>query len=177
MILTTTRLTLRPMAQTDAPALHAILGDPEAMRFWHRPAIPRLAVVEDMVREQIAARNLCHYWTVWREHDAIGSCDLSLIDREEGSAETGFLFRRDQWGLGFAGEAMAALVRHAFGDFGLSLLVARTHLGNAAARRTLERLGFGQEWVIAGYAPAPGLRMDCTVYVLRRQESITQNGV
>jgi ribosomal-protein-alanine N-acetyltransferase len=176
MNLVTERLVLRPMVQEDAGALFAILGDPESMRFWHRPAISRLAVVEEMVREQIAAHAFCRYWTVWRAGDAIGSCDLSLIDPERGSAETGFLFRRDQWGLGFAGEAMAALTGHALGGFGLNLLIAKTHIDNALARLVLQRLGFVLDHIAADHAPAPGIKMDCAVYALRRQASIAQKG-
>jgi ribosomal-protein-alanine N-acetyltransferase len=167
MLLTTKRLALRPMAQSDAPALFAILGDSEAMRFWHRPPIARLAVVEEMVREQIAAGPLCRYWTVWRGDDAIGSCDLSFISPEDGEAQVGFLFRRDQWGFGFALEAMAAVTAHAFGPLGLSLLVARTDVNNARARRLLERLGFVLERVQEGEEPAPGIRMDVAVYLLQ----------
>jgi len=167
MILPTKRLALRPMAQSDASALFAILSDPEAMLYWHRPPIARLAVVEEMVREQIAAGPLCRYWTVWREGDAIGSCDLSFISPEDGEAQAGFLFRRDQWGQGFAQEAMAAVTAHAFGPLGLSLLVARTDVKNARARRLLERLGFVLERVQAGEAPSPGIRMDVAVYLLQ----------
>ena len=165
MILTTQRLTLRPMAQSDAPALFAILSDPEAMRFWHCPPIARLAVVDEMVREQIAAGPLCRYWTVWRAGDAIGSCDLSFISPEDGEAQAGFLFRRDQWGQGFAGEAMAAVTAHAFGPLGLSLLVAKTRVENIRARRLLERLGFVLERVQA--EEAPGIRRDVAVYLLQ----------
>jgi [ribosomal protein S5]-alanine N-acetyltransferase len=165
MFLTTKRLALHPMAQSDAQALFAILGDPEAMRFWHRPPIARLAVVEEMVREQIAAGPLCRYWTVWREGDAIGSCDLSFISPEDGEAQAGFLFRRDQWGQGFAGEAMAAVAAHAFGTLGLSLLVAKTHIENIRARQLLERLGFVLERVQA--EDTPGVRMDVAVYLLQ----------
>jgi RimJ/RimL family protein N-acetyltransferase len=75
MDLTTTRLALRPQAPADAPALFAILHDPEAMRFWNRPPVSRLAVVEETVREQQAAMaaGLCRYWTAWEGDDAIGS--------------------------------------------------------------------------------------------------------
>ena len=168
MILATERLILKPMVQDDAPALHAILGDETAMRYWHRPAIARLAVVEEMVREQIAAQDICRYWTVWRGPDAIGSCDLSLIEWAQMRAETGFLFRRDQWGHGFAREAMAAVAGHAFEILELELLIAKTHAQNAAARRVLERLGFALEQIAGNYAPAPGLKMDCAFYTLRR---------
>jgi ribosomal-protein-alanine N-acetyltransferase len=164
MNMTTKRLRLKPMAQSDAPALFAILGDPAAMRFWQRPPIQRLAVVEDMVREQIAAAPLCRYWTVWRDGDAIGSCDLSFISPQDGQAQTGFLFRRDQWGQGFATEAMAAVTRHAFETLGLSLLVARTHVENRPARRLLERLGFVLDRTEE--SDAPGIAMPVAVYLL-----------
>ena len=53
-ILQTARLTLRPQVQADAAPLFNILNDPEAMRFWSRPPLARLAVAEDLVREQQA---------------------------------------------------------------------------------------------------------------------------
>ena len=176
MLLTTERLTLRPMQQSDAAALFAILSDTEAMRFWQRPAITRLAVAQEMVREQIAAEALCRYWTVWRQDDAIGSCDLSFIDRVEKRAETGFLFRRDQWGQGYAAEAMGAIVGHGFDGLSLQLLTASTHARNLRARRVLERLGFGLEGLVDGHQPVPGVVMDCAFYALRRQASRAQKG-
>jgi [ribosomal protein S5]-alanine N-acetyltransferase len=181
MLLTTERLSLRPMLQSDAAALFAILGDTQAMRFWQRPAITRLAVAEEMVREQIAASALCRYWTVWRQDDAIGSCDLSFIDLAEKRAETGFLFRRDQWGRGYAAEAMDAVIVHGFGELRLELLTASTHAQNVRARQVLERLGFGLEGLVEGHQPVPGVVMDCAFYALRRptsrnKASRTQNG-
>jgi len=176
MLLTTERLSLRPMLQSDAAALFAILGDAQAMRFWQRPTITRLAVAEDMVREQIAAGAICRYWTVWRQDDAIGSCDLSFIDFVEKRAETGFLFRRDQWGQGYAAEAMRSVIGHAFGDLGLEFLTASTHAQNMRARHLLKKLGFGLEGLVDGHQPVPGVVMDCAFYALRRQPSRTQNG-
>ena len=55
MILTTERLVLRPQETSDSVALFAILGDPQAMRFWSRPAVPRLAVVDEIIRVAVAA--------------------------------------------------------------------------------------------------------------------------
>jgi RimJ/RimL family protein N-acetyltransferase len=141
-MLTTARLTLKPQVQSDAPALLRILGDAEAMRFWNRPPITDMAVIEGLVEEQQAAMaaGLCRYWTLWEGGDAVGSIDLSLIENQ--SAELGFLVRRDRWGLGLASEACAAVVAHAFGALGLDRLAAGTNAGNAAARRVLEKTGF-----------------------------------
>jgi RimJ/RimL family protein N-acetyltransferase len=165
MILETDRLTLRPMREGDAPALFAILSDRHAMRFWDRPAIARLAVTQDMVAEQLAwmARGECRYWTLWREDDALGSIDLSLI-RGRG-AELGILIRRDRWGQGFGGEAVAAVLAHAFGPMGLLRVRARIHAQNLAAARLLTRAGFRLEESHPNFPlPGGGVR-PCEIYL------------
>ena len=142
----------------------AILGDPEAMRFWNRPPIARLAVVEELVREQQAAmaNGLCRYWTVMREGDAIGSLDLSLI--ENGSAELGFLLRRDCWGMGLASEAVTAVIAHGFEQLGLTRLAAAAQTQNRAAARVLEKNGFAR-MDSRTVALASGQRADCDFYL------------
>jgi len=169
MILKTDRLVLRPMAMADAADLFAIFSDPEAMAWWDRPPILRLAVAEDMIGDQIEAMadGLCLYWTVFVDDTAIGSCDLSLIDRAAGTAEAGFLFRQDRWDQGFATEAMTAVTGYGFASLKLSRLFARIHAGNGRARRLLLRLGFEQESTLPAYALPSGARVDCERYVLR----------
>jgi RimJ/RimL family protein N-acetyltransferase len=143
MILQTARLTLRPQAMADAPALFEILRDAEAMRFWNRPPLNRLAVAEELLAGQLAAQEqgLCRYWTLLADGDAIGSVDLSLIENQ--SAELGFLLRRDRWGAGLATEAVQAAVAFGLGPLGLVRLAAAAHADNHPARRVLEKAGFG----------------------------------
>jgi hypothetical protein len=160
-LLQTARLTLRPHAQADAAALFAILSDPEAMRFWNRPAIPRLGIVEDLLRGQQAAMadGLCRYWTLLEEGDAIGSVDLSLI--ESGSAELGFLLRRDRWGAGLATEAAAAAIAFGLGALGLTRLAAAAEgqpRRGAGAGKELLQTGRGAACP-AGRWHAAGLRL------------------
>ena len=135
MILTTDRLTLRPQESGDASALSAILSDGEAMRFWSRPAITRLAVVEDLVREQQDAMTsgLCRYWTVEEKGDVIGSVDLSLI--ENASAELGFLLRR----LLLRGLLLGGEVRGVGGRIGVRLVHGDT--SRISGERELEPCG------------------------------------
>ena len=167
MDLKTLRLTLRPQLPADAPAMFAILSDAQAMRFWNRPAIARLAVVETLIGEQQAAMadGLCRYWTVIRDGDAIGSVDISLI--ENGSAELGFLLRRDCWGAGLGCEAVGAVIAHGFGSLGLTRLAAAVQVQNRAAARVLEKNGFAQiesrSVMLAG-----GGRADCDFYLRMR---------
>ncbi len=142
--LKTSRLILRPQEQADAAALFAILGDDRAMRFWNRSPISRLAVVEDLVREQQAAMadGLCCYWTLLEANEAIGSVDLSLI--QAGSAELGFLLRPDRWGQGLASEAVGAVAAYGFEALGLTRLAAAVQSANRPAARVLEKNGFSR---------------------------------
>ena len=140
--LTTARLVLRPMILADAPALFAILGDPEAMAFWDRPPLPRLATMEAQMEDELAAMAAGSFlaWTVVKDGDAIGSIDLTPVSGTD--AWIGFAFRRDQWGQGLAREGMEAVTAHAFGPLALSRLTARVQDRNQRAVRLLQKLGF-----------------------------------
>jgi len=159
-------LILRPQTQDDAPALFAILSNEEAMRFWNRPAISRLAVVEELLREQqIAMREgLCLYWTLIQNDEAIGSIDLSLIG--DGSAELGFLLRPDRWGLGLASEAASAVIQHGFATLGLARLAAVVQAENRAASRVLEKNRF-LRIETRTVTIASGEKRDCAFYLLQ----------
>jgi ribosomal-protein-alanine N-acetyltransferase len=164
--LRTERLVLHPLAQEDAPAIFAIMSDEETMRFWDWPAIREPQTVAEIVADQIAdmAAGRAVFWTVMLGPALIGSCDLSGIDRHHGRAEIGFLFNRAYWGNGYAAEAMAAVVDHAFGPLGLERLWARFHAGNEGSKRLLERLGFAYEGTLRSHVVRGAERRDCELY-------------
>ncbi|MEP6830804.1 MAG: GNAT family N-acetyltransferase [Rhizomicrobium sp.] len=177
MILKTERLILRPLRAADAPALFAILGDAEAMKFWDRPAIARTATAAEIVASQLSAMEDGHflYWTVWRDNDAIGSVDLSALDFTHMRGEIGFLFRRDQWGQGYGREAMGALIHHAFHQLRLERLEAKVHAANMPAKKLLGLLGFMPEGRLSGHVLRDGIRHDVDIFGLL-SASNTQNG-
>lgn len=177
MNLNTERLTLRSLRVGDAPALFAILGDTEAMKFWDRPAIARAATAAEIVASQLSAMEDGHflYWTVWRGDDAIGSVDLSALDFDHKRGEVGFLFRRDQWGQGYGREAMGALIHHAFHQLGLERLEAKVHAANKPAKKLLVSLGFTPEGRLSGYMRRGGIRHDVDIFGLLNLSS-SQNG-
>jgi RimJ/RimL family protein N-acetyltransferase len=168
VILETKRLRLAPLQLNDAPALLAILRDPEAMEFWHHPAITRAATGSEIVAAQLAAMadGQFLYWTVWREEDVIGSVDLSALDFGHLRGEVGFLFRRDRWGFGFGREAVAALIAHAFGPLKLERLEARIHAGNRRAKKLAMALGFRPEGRLQGHLLRDGIRHDVDLFGL-----------
>jgi RimJ/RimL family protein N-acetyltransferase len=168
MNLQTSRLFLRPLAVSDAPALFEARRDPDVMRFWDWPAQKSVAEVEGIIADHIpeVADGNVLWWAVALSPDgpAIGECDLSEIDYRNGTAEVGFLFARRHWGKGHAHEAMEAVIVQAFGPLGLARLWARFHAGNQSSRRLLEKLGFVYEGTLRQHIVRDGERRDCVLY-------------
>ena len=53
MILQTSRLTLRPLEASDAPALHALMADVEVMAYWDIPIVEDLELTEAILQSQL----------------------------------------------------------------------------------------------------------------------------
>lgn len=166
--LMTPRLTLRPLAKPDVDAVFAMMSDTETMRFWDWPAFTDRETVADIIDAQLddMANGNALYWAValTPKGEAIGSCDLSDIDRHHARAEIGFLFNRAHWGNGYAHEAMEAVTAFGLEDLNLNRLWARFHTGNAASQRLLERLGFSREGTLRQHIVRNGARRDCEIY-------------
>jgi ribosomal-protein-alanine N-acetyltransferase len=175
MNLETPRLHLRPVRPNDAPDLLAARGDAQVMRYWDWPpqtsADEIRAIIEQHARE--VDNGVTHWWAValTPRGPAIGECDLSQIDAHHRRAEVGFLFRRSAWGQGYAGEAMARVMRHAFEDLGLERLWARFHAGNVASQQLLEKLGFSYEGTLKSHVRRDGERRDCVLYGLNNYKN------
>ena len=146
--LETTRLTLRPWTEADAPALYRWASDPEVgpRAGWE----PHASVEESavIIREVLAVPE--SYAIVLRESEpedepvgAIGlkfgaASELAHGTRE---AELGYWLARPFWGRGYMPEAGRALLAHAFLDLRLEAVWAGHYEGNLQSRRVMEKLG------------------------------------
>jgi [ribosomal protein S5]-alanine N-acetyltransferase len=137
-ILTTARLTLRPLEIADVPAIHAWLSNPEVMRFWSTLPHQEITETEDWVRLSIAetAKGSAHDFGVVHEDRLIGRVALWQGD------EIGFFFDPAMRGKGFATEALRALCAYGFEMLGFDQIKADVDPDNAPSLRVLERVGF-----------------------------------
>jgi len=172
--LETARLLLRPLGAEDAPALLAIFGDPEVMRYWSTPPWTSpddaLAMVR-RARESATEGTALRLGVVRRVDGAlVGTCTLFDLVASSRRAELGYALARSAWGQGYAREAVGALLDHGFGAMGLHRVEADVDPRNAASARLLERLGFVREgllrerWIVAGEVT------DTALYGLLRRE-------
>jgi RimJ/RimL family protein N-acetyltransferase len=137
-ILRTQRLTLRRPRSDDVAAMHVILRDPVAMRYWS--TLPHTTLDETVA------------W-IAKTIDAInaGECDDFFVECEGlliGKAglwnrnEIGFLFSPSVWGRGYAHEALQAVIERAFNARGHEEIRAEADPRNERCLRLLARLGF-----------------------------------
>jgi RimJ/RimL family protein N-acetyltransferase len=173
-VLDTPRLELRPLVETDVPALFAIYSNPEAMRYWSRGPMTDIKEAADLLDEidRLCGAGTLYEWGIARREDdrVIGTCTLHRIERDHRRAEIGYILHRDFWGRGLAHEALVALVGHAFGAMALHRLEADIDPRNAASIRLVERLGFKLEGHLRERYRVGGEVQDSLIYGLLAPE-------
>lgn len=135
--LVTPRLTLRRLTPADAPAMHAIFSDAEAMRYWSRLPHTELAETEAWIAKTMAAVGS-------GEGDDFGVLYQGALVGRVGlwqSNEIGFIFAPSVWGTGIAREAVLALIERTRAR-GATSIMADIDPRNLRVARFLEKLGF-----------------------------------
>jgi RimJ/RimL family protein N-acetyltransferase len=154
----TNRLVLRRPRAADAEAVYRYACDAEVVRYvgWprHRSLDDTRAFLgfSDAEWERWPAGP---YTICLRGSDTpIGGTGLAF---ETGyRAMTGYVLSREVWGLGFATEALTAVVALA-PSLGVCRLYALCHVEHAPSARVLEKCGFEREAVLRRYAEFPNL--------------------
>ena len=86
------------------------------------------------------------------------------------TGEIGYWIGADHWGQGYASEAIAAFVPHAFATFGLERIEARVFAPNRSSRRVLEKCGFRLEGVLRRAVLKDGRFLDAALYARLRTD-------
>lgn len=140
----TARLRIRPLAASDAEALHAIhelVGHGRARR--------SVEELRDLYERMEAAADGDPGWHghVLELHggEIIGDVGICIGQPEESQAEIGYSLHPRYWRSGYASEALRPLLADAYSRRGLHRVVAVTTADNLASRALLERLGFRLE--------------------------------
>lgn len=166
MFVRTDRLLLRPGWIEDAPALaRAVASDPAIARNTAR--IPSPYTLEDaeaflrMERDQHAPACLVFARTSGAPR-LVGSVG---IHPDDDGLELGYWIARPYWGLGFATEAAAGLLRAARGSLDLKRIHSGHFIDNPASGRVLRKLGFRPTGrVVKRHSIARGGEVDCLIY-------------
>ncbi len=100
----------------------------------------------------------------------IGDCGLRVMEADNRLAQVGYTILRAHWNMGYATEALAALLSFAFSTFDLHRIAASVDPRNAASCRVLEKAGFRKEGHFLQSEWFKGEWADDAVYGLLRGE-------
>ena len=140
MIIETGRLVLRRFREEDLQDLYEYLSDEETVRF--EPYLPMdMNEVKASLDWRISTDEMIAV-ELRSGHKLIGN--VYLGKRECNALELGYVFNRQFWGQGYAGESCSALIRKAFSE-GVHRIYAECDPCNTASWELLERLGFTRE--------------------------------
>ncbi len=133
----TARLTLRRMTMADAPVLHEIFRDPQAMAYWSTLPHADLAQTQDFMARTIASVDAgeANDFAVIFEGVVVGKTGLWAGN------ELGFIFARNVWGKGVAREAIVAVLERSFAR-DVPFVMADVDPRNIHALSLLAKLGF-----------------------------------
>jgi RimJ/RimL family protein N-acetyltransferase len=141
----TERLLLRPVAEDDLEALHAIQALPGATRWLYWEPRTLEEVRANLARRRADPAVVHRAIVVHATGELVGDIGLVLGEAVHRGAELGYILHRDHQGRGYATEAGRAMLALAFGELDLHRVCARLEPRNAASARVLQRLGMRRE--------------------------------
>ena len=149
LTLSTRRLHLRPLRNSDAAALLAIFADTAVVRYWSTPPWESTEQAMAMIDRDVKAMATGEHLRLGLERTGdgtlIGMCTLFAISEQCRRAEVGYALASHAWGKAYMDEALRALLSYGFNDLRLNRIEADIDPRNEASARSLERLGFKKE--------------------------------
>jgi RimJ/RimL family protein N-acetyltransferase len=164
------RIYLRPLDEGDCTETYvAWLNDPAVNRFLETRHSPQtLESVREYVRG-VNVRDGEHLFGIFMKPSDrhIGNIKVGPVHPRHAVADVSlFIGARDQWGKGYAADAIAALSRHAFGSLGVQKLSASMYRDNESSQRAFIKVGYRREGERRAHYVLDGQRSDIIDYGL-----------
>ncbi|MBP8193282.1 MAG: GNAT family N-acetyltransferase [Chitinophagales bacterium] len=147
-VLSTERLLLREITESDADDLFRLQGNAEVMKHI---ALPLNAVEESVLKikfyQDLLAKQEVINWaiTLKPNNTLIGVILLKAIDCKNHRSEVGYMVHPDFWRKGIAQEALECILDYAFNTLNFHSLEAIIDPYNTASEKILEKNGFVKE--------------------------------
>jgi ribosomal-protein-alanine N-acetyltransferase len=173
--LETSRLTLRELTPSDAPALFDIHRKADAMRYFGTDPLKELEEARKLIEKFDSWRTLPNPGVRWALEsratgELIGTCGLFAWNRNWCKCSVGYELAEGSQGKGFMREALRAAFSWIFEEMGLNRIEAQIHPDNAPSLRLAEQLGFRQEGLLREVARWDGKFRDLLQLGLLRRE-------
>jgi len=136
-IVRTERLLMRRAEVRDLGPMHAVLSNPDAMRYWSTPPHASLHQTREWLKAMMASPETeSDDFVVEYQGHVIGKAGFWRLP------EIGYIFHPECWGRGLGFECLSALIDRVFHRTHFDALLADVDPRNAASLRLLAKLGF-----------------------------------
>ncbi|MCL9804958.1 GNAT family N-acetyltransferase [Flavobacterium amniphilum] len=141
--LTTDRLILRQLSESDAGAIFILRSDAAINKYLNRPLSNTLDDALQFIRK-IRENSTLNYWAITQKGDEklIGTICLFGFSEEVKKGEIGYELLHEYQGKGFVTEATKEVITYAFQTLKLESIEAFTHKDNGSSSKVLENLNF-----------------------------------
>ncbi len=149
LVLFTKRLKLRPVGTSDLESVHQLLSLQETDRY-NTAGIPEneektSEIIHGWVDEYNEQQSFPFLIELKEEEHMIGLITLRLGKPKYKVGEVSYKIHPDDWGKGYATEALKCVIDFAFVDLGLHRIEAGCAVGNSRSVRVLEKAGMQRE--------------------------------
>lgn len=145
IVATTRRLVLRDLEGRDDANILLLNSDPQVLEHVHDVPFADLEAARKWIADIHAALPFgIGRWAIEAKDGTwIGRC--SLRRQTDGEVLMGYRLLKDHWGMGYASEAVGALLELAFHTHGVDEVRSKVARENLASRRVIEKNG-GRFW-------------------------------
>ena len=152
-ILTTERLILRQLLESDVQEIFLLRSDSLINKFLDREPCESLEDALNFIRN-IKNKDLL-YWAIAQAHNEklIGTICLFDFSDEFNKCEIGYELLTDYQGQGIMSEAIKKIIKFAVHSLGLKTIDAFTHKDNQGSTNLLQKFNFEKTEIIDGTNP------------------------
>jgi [ribosomal protein S5]-alanine N-acetyltransferase len=173
--ITTERLVLREIRESDFHAVHAYASDPEVARYMNwgpNSECETREFIARALRQQRDSPGTGHTFAICQlDSGLVGGCGISITDELSRQGFIGYLLHRAHWGKGYATESAQALLSFGFGKLGLHRIWTDCDTENTASAHVLEKLGMRKEGTLVECKLKNGSWRSCHLYALLSSEA------
>ena len=173
-ILNTQRLLLRQITQDDDRSLLEVLSDEDTCEYLTHNAVNDIANIQRMIygMQRFFDEKQRIRWGIAKRQDnsIIGHCGFFDIDKANCCAEISYCLKSGLWGQGIMTEALDAMLKFGFEDYGLNRIVAKVMKDNVGSVKVLQKLGFVHEGILRESLYKNGKYHDLMIFSILKNE-------
>ena len=172
--LETSRLVLRPLKMKDAKDIFAYASDPDVARYVLWEPHKTVADTRNYIRyiRALYHRGLPASWavTLRKSGQVIGTIGFMWYSDANSAAEIGYSFSKAHWNMGYATEALRAVIDSVFRTLPVNRLEAQHDVRNPASGRVMEKGGMRKEGVLRQRIKNKGEFVDVALWSFLRTD-------